>query len=222
MIGRLRRWARGHTGRKRYSPVGQAFHWTVAALVVFQLWWGWRTGRLPVGYDKVEAYQLHVQIGLLILGLTALRMVWRLMVPGPVNDADKPGWRSTAAHVTHYVFYVCLVGLPLSGWAMLSATARAAPVPVAGPLSLPLMPFQSLSTPTLWAIEHWTEQLHFALVLTLVILIPIHAGAALTHHFLHSHDVLTAMLPRLPTWPAAKGRPPRKAGRRSPARSAAG
>ncbi len=196
MIGRLRRWARGHTGKRRYSPIGQAFHWTVAALVAFQLWWGWRTGRLPVGYDKVEAYHLHIHVGLAILALTALRMIWRLMVPGPVNDADKPGWRNTAAHVTHYLFYICLVGLPLSGWIVLSATARADPVPLIGGATLPLAPLETLSTPTLWAIEQTAEQVHFGLILTLLVLIPIHAGAALTHHFLHQHDVLTAMTPR--------------------------
>ena len=26
---------------------------------------------------------------------TEERLVWRLIVPGPINDADKPGWRST-------------------------------------------------------------------------------------------------------------------------------
>ena len=53
IVERLRRWARGHTRKGRYSPVGVTFHWTVAALILFQLWWGWRTGRLPVGADKL-------------------------------------------------------------------------------------------------------------------------------------------------------------------------
>ena len=67
MLGRLRRWAQNYTRRRRYSPLDMALHWTTAALVLFQLWWGFRTGHLPAGHDKAEAYVIHSQIGLLIL-----------------------------------------------------------------------------------------------------------------------------------------------------------
>ena len=197
MIGALRRWARSGPRKGRYSPVGVTFHWTVAALVLFQLWWGWRNARLPSGYEKLEAYEFHVGLGLSILVLTLLRMAWRLMVPGPINDADKPGWRSTAAHATHYAFYACLVGLPLSGWAMRSSTAREQPLTVAGLLPWPHLPFEALAPAQLWAIEAWAELVHFGFIITLLVLIPLHVGAALQHHFLHRHDVLKAMLPGL-------------------------
>ena len=35
MIRQLREWARGHTERGRYSPVGIAFHWIMAFLILF-------------------------------------------------------------------------------------------------------------------------------------------------------------------------------------------
>ncbi|MCR8704391.1 hypothetical protein NWP07_12005, partial [Weissella cibaria] len=49
-------WAAGHHDEGRYSPVGIAFHWTMAALVVFQIGWGFWMGRQPVGAAMVAAY----------------------------------------------------------------------------------------------------------------------------------------------------------------------
>ena len=47
LIVNVLEWAAGHTDEGRYSPVGIVFHWTMAALVLFQLFWGWWMGRLP-------------------------------------------------------------------------------------------------------------------------------------------------------------------------------
>lgn len=196
LIERLRRWARGHSREGRYSPVGVAFHWTMAALIVFQLWWGWRTARLPVGGDKLAAYELHFQVGLVILILALLRMVWRLAIPGPVNDADKPGWQSSAAHLTHYVFYFLFLVLPLTGWAMLSATGREMPVRAFG-TPWPHMPFGELSRPLQWRIEDWAGEVHSLMALGLVGLVLVHVGAALKHYFWDRDDVLPGMTPGL-------------------------
>lgn len=195
ILDKVRRWARGHTRRGQYSPVGIAFHWSIALLVFAQIWLGWRSGRLPVGGEKLEAYQVHAQIGLAILCLTAMRLIWRALIPGPVNDADEPGWQSTAARWTHAAFYVCLIGLPLTGWAMLSATARELPLGLPGGARWPHLPFEALSLPAQWSIEAWAERAHGVLVVTLLVLIVLHVGAALKHEIIDRDDVLRGMLP---------------------------
>ena len=43
----------------------------------------------------------------------------------------------------------------------------------------------------------WAEGLHALLVLLLLVMVPIHAGAALKHHFWDKHDTLIGMLPEL-------------------------
>lgn len=212
IVARVRAWAHGHTRRKRYSPVGVAFHWTMAGLILFQLWWGWRTGRLPAGYDKVEAYEVHSQVGLLILVLTLLRMLWRLFIPGPVNDADKPGWQATAAHLTHYLFYACLLGLPLSGWAMLSATAPEQDLSIAGIAPWPRLPLAELAPAQRWAIEAWAEKAHFGFILLILLLIPLHVGATLKHEFVDRDDVLKGMLPGVRRLERVLARAPRRIG----------
>src|SRR3546814_5613152 len=99
---------------------------------------------LPVGGSKLGAYQVHSEMGLLILILAILRMVWRLMIPGPVNDADFQGLQTKIANVTKYIFYICFFGLPLSGWAMWSSVAEPGPLSVAGIIPWPQLPFFDL------------------------------------------------------------------------------
>src|SRR3546814_9416952 len=40
MIEAVQAWAARYAADRRYSPVGQGFHWTMAALILFQLFWG--------------------------------------------------------------------------------------------------------------------------------------------------------------------------------------
>ncbi|MDG2520686.1 cytochrome b [Caulobacter segnis] len=191
-------WAAGHHDEGRYSPVAIVFHWSMVVLVIFQIGWGFWMGRQPVGGAMVAAYDVHFAVGILMLILVVGRLAWRLMAPDLVNDADKPGWESLAARVTHYVFYICLFGLPLSGWAMISATDRTRQLETLGFIPWPLMPLQDLSNTRLWAIEAAAEWMHWGLVLALLLMIPIHAGAALKHHLIDRDDVFHAMLPVAP------------------------
>lgn len=196
MIAAIRRWAAAHTAQRRYSPVGVAFHWIMAALVTFQMYWGWHMGRIPVGPDKLEGYSLHSQIGLAMLVLAGARLLWRMLVPGPDNDADRLGWQTKLAYITHGLFYICFFGLPLSGWAMWSALGDGPPLDLLG-VAWPQMPFHDLPVAIQWAILDWAEGIHALLVLLLLVMVPIHAGAALKHHFWDKHDVLIGMLPVL-------------------------
>ena len=198
MIRALRGWARTHTERSRYSPVGIAYHWIMAFLVLFQLGWGYYTSWLPVGGAKLHAYQVHSAVGLPILLLAIGRLGWRLMIPGPVNDADRQGWQTQAAYAIHYVFYAAFFGLPLSGWAMWSATAAPGPLYLAGIIPWPQLPFAELPMTLQWRIMDVAEDVHLVLVTVLLVAIPLHVGAALKHHFWDRHDVLRGMLPDIP------------------------
>lgn len=199
MIGEtLRAWANKHSAKRRYTPVGIVFHWTMAALVIGQLALGWYTTRMPAGGDRLAAYRLHSELGLLILILALLRFVWRSMVPGPINDADKGGWQTNVAHLTHVIFYICFFGLPLTGWTMWSALGDGQPLTIAGVIPWPQMPFDRLDPAWQWAIMDWAEDLHQFFILIIVILIPLHIGAALKHHWWDRDDVLTGMLPDVP------------------------
>ncbi len=223
MIERLREWARGHTERKRYSPVGIAFHWIMAGLIIFQIGWGWYMAQVSVGADKVAAFETHSAIGLPILVLACLRFIWRMMVPGPVNDADTPGWQSKSAYAIHYVFYICFFGLPLSGWAMWSSLGQPGPLYLGGVVPWPQLPLQNLSPEQQYWVMDVAEDVHHFLVLVLVLIVPLHVGAALKHHFWDRHDVLTGMLPEIEDSETPRARPTSSApGSQSPQPSTGG
>jgi cytochrome b561 len=198
VIRQLRAWARKHTERSRYSPVGIAFHWVMAALVVFQLGWGYYTSWLPAGGDKLYAFEVHSAVGLPILLLALGRFAWRLIIPGPIKDADKQGWQTQVAYTMHSLFYVAFFGLPLSGWAMWSSIAEPGPLYLAGVVPWPQMPFDQLPLNLRWQIMDVAEDVHHVLVITLLLVIPLHVAAALKHHFWDRHDVLRGMLPEIP------------------------
>lgn len=197
-------WAAGHADEGRYSPVAIVFHWTMAVLVVLQLALGWWMGRLAVGADKVAAHELHYAVGILMLVLVMARAGWRMLAPPVINDADKPGWESVFAHAAHYVFYACLFGLPLTGWMMVSATARDAELMLLGLAPWPHLPFQDLTPERRWAIEAVAEWAHLGLVISLLALIPVHVVGALKHHFIDRDDVLHGMLPIVPQRPGRR------------------
>lgn len=205
MIRAIREWGNSYTRRGRYSPVGIAFHWVMAALILFQMGWGLWSDWLMPGGDKVRAYQIHSAAGLPILLLALARMGWRTIVTDPYNDADGQGLRTKLAHATAIAFYVTFFTLPLSGWAMWSAFAPAGPLYLAGIVPWPQLPLDQLDPLTRFAVLDLAEDVHTASVIVLCVLIPVHAGAALKHHFVDHHDVLTGMLPEIEDW---EGHPP--------------
>jgi len=198
MIRSLREWSRSFRDRGKYTPVGVTFHWIMAGLVIYQLASGWLMDRYAVGPDKLAAYQRHTEIGLTLLTLGVLRLIWRLMVPGPINDADRQGWRTNVAHALHYAFYALFAILPLSGWIMWSAIQPAEPLELAGLIPVPTMPFQDFSPEwQRWALDT-AETIHVIGVIALTLLVPAHALAAIKHHFWDRDDVFTGMLPEVP------------------------
>lgn len=204
MIEGLRAWGNSYTAQGRYSPVGIAFHWLMAALVLFQLGWGFWTGWMAPGGDKVFAYQVHSAAGLPILVLAIGRIVWRMLIDDPFNDADTLGWQSKAAHVTAILFYATFFSLPLSGWLMWSSVAPPGPLYLGGLVPWPQLPLGGLDPQIRYNILDLAEDVHAASVILLLLLIPAHVGAALKHHFWDRHDVLRGMLPDIPDW---EGRP---------------
>lgn len=200
MIERLRAWGNSYTKRGRFSPLGIAFHWIMAVLILFQIGWGFWTDWMMPGGDKVRAYQIHSAAGLPVLLLAIGRIVWRILIDDPYNDADRQGWQTTIAHVTAYLFYLAFFTLPLSGWIMWSSIAAPGPLYLGGIIPWPQVPLHNLDVLTQYAILDISEDVHMASVILLLLLIPAHVGAALKHHFWDRHDVLRGMLPEVEDW----------------------
>jgi len=198
--------------RHRYTYLEITFHWTMAALIVLQLGWGWWMQRVPAGYEMFGAYLRHSDIGFAILLLALIRYLWRVITPKPPYTEEveeAPGWQHIAARVTHLSFYGLMIGLPISGWILVSATAADVPIVMFGVVPIPPLPWiADLSPERAVQVEEAFEAVHGLLVWGLVVLIVLHGGAALKHHFIDRDPVLTRMAPileELPEEPPEEG-----------------
>lgn len=188
------RWAEGYNRRGRYSPIGQTFHWAMAAAILFQLGFGWWLGYHFVGADKYLGYQLHGTIGLTIMAVAALRFLWRSRVAGPeLVDDDTFSGKASAA--LQYFFYVCFFVLPISGWVMWSSLPGELTLSIAGLIPVPNLPFDQLSFDLQARLIRYATNTHQFFVWALMLAIPGHAGAAVLHHFIKRDRVLSSMLP---------------------------
>jgi cytochrome b561 len=169
----------------------KALHWLVAALVVGMLLLGFAMVWLVADLGaKFRLHQLHKSCGVLVFALVLLRLGWRGLnrtVPS-LPDGLRP-WERSAARLTHRGFYALLLLLPVTGWITASASPLGIPTVVFGWFELPnpVGPDGALEGVVSWV--------HAALALALVVLLALHVGAALKHHFVLRDDVLRRMLP---------------------------
>jgi len=112
----------GASAALRYGRVAIALHWTLAVLILLQIGLGWDMNEwLPDHSPQQRAVEvLHISVGLTILLLVLARLAWRLTHRPPPLPAGMPVWEKTLAGASHLLFYLLMLALPLTGWAMVS------------------------------------------------------------------------------------------------------
>ena len=114
---------------ERWGSVQIGLHWLIAVLLLVQLLAGWlMTDRQP-GELQNFLYTLHKNLGLIVLILAAVRLGWRWSHPVPELPADMPPWQVTAANVTHFLLYLLLFLLPVTGFFYTALGRLPGPVP---------------------------------------------------------------------------------------------
>lgn len=187
--------------RQSYTTVAIALHWLIAMLALGQVAGGLYIEELPdsATAEKVSLLQLHKSFGITILLLTLGRLGWRLTHPAPPLPAAMPGWQKSVARGVHVGFYVLLIGVPLGGWAMVSASPFAETVKtyLFGVVPWPHLPFFDGVEDRRGLAQDIAEmhELGAKLMLGLVVL---HVGAAMKHWLMDGDGVLESMLPFMP------------------------
>lgn len=101
----------------RYTRVAIALHWLIAALLAGQIGFGWFLGSIPRGSPLRGFYvNMHKSTGLVLALLILFRIVWRLLHDPPPLPAFMPAWKRHIARWSHVALYVCMLGMPLSGY----------------------------------------------------------------------------------------------------------
>jgi cytochrome b561 len=176
---------------EKYTKVAIALHWIIGLAIIFMLGLGLLLDDIPDDY-KFQAYQFHKSLGLTILALSFVRLFWRLTHRSPALPAGMKTWEIWASKLTHYAFYIMMIGIPLTGWALVSASPLNFPIMWFGVFEWPHLPF----TPNKELSDNFSE-MHELLAYLTIVLLGLHIGAALKHHFISKDNVLTHMLPFL-------------------------
>jgi cytochrome b561 len=171
---------------RRYDRVAMSLHWIIAVLMIFMAFFG--ENLMRSGDTSLLLPTIHVSTGLAILVLSLGRLAWRLLNPPPALPDGTAAWEAALARLMHILFYVLMIGVPLSG--MLGYAADVARHPaVAGLTYFGLVPVPEIATSFPALLVH---NLGSKLVQLLVVL---HVLAALKHQFLNRDGLIRRMLP---------------------------
>ena len=155
-----------------YSLPQRALHWLTAALILYSLLLpgeiehvvdAVRGGKAPTSEQWASA-NIHVYIGLAVLGLTLLRLVLRFTQGAPAAPASEPAPLRMLAAATHGALYLLLLAMPAAGIAKYYFDVGIAGFVHGGPMKL-----------ALW------------------ILVIVHVVGALVHKFVWKTDVMERM-----------------------------
>ena len=168
----------------RYTRTAIALHGVLAVAIVGIFCMGLYMTSLPFSPQRLKLYNWHKWAGVLILTLSAFRLLWRLTHRPPAEPA-MPLWQRRAARVTHVLLYLLFFAVPLMGWAYSSAAGF--PVVLFGVLPLP--DFVAKSAALAKLLKPW----HGGLAWMLAAVVALHVLGALKHHFIDRDGLLRRM-----------------------------
>jgi len=169
----------------RFSPLAQFLHWGMFVLLIVQ----WIDGKVMDDLPKQGAlrgfaFDAHETIGVLVLLLVFVRLSWK--IGHPVAAGTGPVWQQRAATVTQWLLYAIMVALPVTGY--LTFSAQGHPTTFFG-FDIPAALARDRAT------ARSLKNVHELLSDALLVVVALHAAAALWHHFVVRDDTLRRMLP---------------------------
>lgn len=176
---------------RTYSTTTRTFHWLTAVLIIAIIPLGLTANRLPFDTDaqiatKTLVFSLHKTLGVALFIVALGRIAYALTQskPAPLHPARKA--ETVLAEVVHWLLYISLVLVPLTGWIQHSAAAVAAPIWLPFAQSLPFVP----TDPTL---SDLFGGLHWLWGKVMVASILLHFAGAMKHQFIDRDATLTRM-----------------------------
>lgn len=179
----------------RYGTVAIFLHWSIAVMIGWNLVLGYEMGRAK-GLDQFNLFQLHKSVGIAVLLLSLGRLLWRLAHRPPALPATMSDWERWLAGLAHAALYFFMVGMPLTGWAVVSTSA----------LNIPTLIFHTVPWPHLSVLHDLSATAkananigfgtaHLFLAWGGGTLMALHVAGALKHAFFKRDGLMRRMLP---------------------------
>ncbi|MYM87927.1 cytochrome b [Rugamonas sp. FT82W] len=178
--------------KTNFSRTTIVLHWLVAATII---------GLIALGIYMVETeswhlYDIHKSIGLLAFIAILARLAWRWRngLPQPVRPMSR--LEHVTAVAAHVVLLTLTVVLPLTGMLFSGASGHGF-----GIFDWQIFPSNEVAGQAVPLSARWSDfgqTAHGFLGYLLLVLIVLHAAAALKHHLLDKDATLKRMLGRTP------------------------
>ncbi|MDN5841948.1 MAG: cytochrome b [Alcaligenaceae bacterium] len=172
---------------QRYTRTAVFLHWLVGLGLIGTFALGFYMEGLPLSPNKLKFYAWHKWAGMSLLVLAVVRLAWRMSHPAPDLPSTMSPMARLTAHAGHWVLYILMLAIPVSGWLMSSAQGFS--VVWFGVLPLPDLVPKNADLGAL------LKDAHVILNYTLLAVVVGHVGAALQHHFIKKDSVMARMLP---------------------------
>jgi cytochrome b561 len=164
----------GSDSALHYTRTAVVLHWLIAALLLGQIAFGWFLESVPRGSPMRGFYvNLHKSTGLTLALLILVRIAWRLLNSPPPLPSFVPSWERFGAKWSHVALYVCMLGMPLSGYIASNFSKYGVKF-----FNAVMLPPWGVEDPRVYAIFNTT---HVVLSYLFVTLIVVHILAALRH-----------------------------------------
>jgi cytochrome b561/polyisoprenoid-binding protein YceI len=178
--------------------VARLLHWLIAILIIAQVPLGLLMATPSDPMQKFKLFQLHKSLGITVLLLMAVRILWRFIARAPALPVSIPGYERFGAKAVHILLYILLFALPLTGWAIVSASKL--PIPTLLYRTIPWPHIGWLASLPADEKAWWAaifSECHETLSYVLIALVSLHIAAALRHGIIIQDGVLSRMLPKI-------------------------
>jgi len=172
----------------RYGSFSQLLHWGTVVLICAIVPVGLAMGTAATPEQRRPLFEWHQSLGATIWVLTLLRLWARRVTPMPRPETAMFRWQVLLADLMHFALYGLLLAMPLFGYA--GATVLRQPTTLFGVITIPAPPlpdWQVLGTALL--------AIHRVLAWAILLLLIVHVGIALYHHFVARDRTLRRMMP---------------------------
>lgn len=171
----------------RYSKLQIQLHWLTLVLIAIAYAAMELRGLFPKGsYSYLLMRETHYNTGIFVLLVIIIRIIFKQRYETPAITPPLSAWQMILAKFMHILLYICFLVLPVSGIAIMIYGGKA-------------WSLLGLDIPTLVNIDGEVKSvaktIHELLANAGYLLIILHAGTALIHHYIYKDNTLIRMIP---------------------------
>ncbi len=164
-----------------YGTVAITLHWFSALFIFALIGSGFRASDAENISTKADILQFHIPFGIVILLLTLARIAWWLFFDKKPSALAMPTWQDRTSRIVHFLFYILVLGMGASGIGMIVLSG-------AGPI---IFSSEASTLPDFW--NYPPRAPHGIGARIMIILLGLHIGGALYHHFKKKDGIIQRM-----------------------------